>query len=244
MARIIQPLKGNRLAPSGLRPHAAGVRSFLILMVFQLRRRGFGLSGKILMIFPLIAILIAALAGPVSAQRKGHMTVADPASLSGARAEEVYQAIRARLAERYAGAGDPVTQAYQSWRRYNTAPYRSGPHGKRFVNNYANKAASGYGRFEKIGELPEGAMVAKDSFIVAKGGQVLTGPFFLMEKKYDGFNPAGRDWLYMMVGADGALVGITGGEGSKKVEFCGTCHNNAPRGQDGLWLLPEKWRRR
>lgn len=195
----------------------------------------------------LIMLLLAAPAGPVWAQRDrpagAHMKVADPASLSGARAEEVYQAIRARLAERYAAAGDPVTQAYQSWRRFNTAPYRSGPHGQRFVNNYANKEASGYGRYEKIGALPEGAMVAKDSFIVAKGGQVLTGPFFLMEKKYKGFNPDARDWLFMMVGADGALVGITGGEGSRKVEFCGVCHNDAPRGQDGLWLLPKKLRR-
>jgi hypothetical protein len=201
-----------------------------------------------LMILPLVAGLCAVMPGAGRAQQDrpagAHMTVADPALLSGARAEEVYQAIRHRLAERYAGAGDPVARAYLNWRRFNTAPYRSGPHGERFINNYANKEAEGYSRYEKIGELPEGAMVAKDSFVVAKGGQVLTGPFFLMEKKYKGFNPGARDWLFMMIGADGALVGITGGKGSKKVEFCGKCHNDAPPGQDGLWLLPKELRRR
>ena len=224
MARIKQPLKGNRLATSGLRSLAIGAFSFAL----------FGLMAP---------------AGPAGARKQptadgAHMTIADPARLSGARAEEVYQAVRAQLAARYALAGDPVTLGYQNWRRYNSTPYRSAQHGNRFVNNYANAAAGGYARYEKIGKMPEGAMVAKDSFDVTESGQVLTGPFFLMEKRYQGFNPAARDWLFMMVGANGALIGITGGTGSEKVAFCGACHNTAPPEQDGLWLLPENLRRR
>ncbi len=40
----------------------------------------------------------------------------------GARAESVYQAIRARISKNYAVSGDPVVTAYQNWRRYNTVP--------------------------------------------------------------------------------------------------------------------------
>jgi len=173
-----------------------------------------------------------------------HMTVADPATLGGARAEEVYQAIRVAMRDSYTQAGDPVTQAYQRWHRYNATPYRSTLHGQRFVNVYGNSQARGYGRFEKAGTMPEGAMLAMDSFVVTESGQVMTGPFFLMEKRERGFDATTGDWLYMMVGADGEMVGITNGEGSARVGFCAGCHRGAPEGQAGLWLIPEAFRKK
>lgn len=173
-----------------------------------------------------------------------HMTIPDPASLNGARAESVYQAIRGQLVTRYFRSGDPVAVQYQAWTRYSTAPYRSSSHGERFVNNYANSLAPYYGKYEAAGTMPEGAMVAKDSFVVTGDGRVKTGPFFLMEKREAGFNRETGDWLYMMIGADGALAGITGGQGSKSVKFCADCHNKAPKSQDYLYFLPNDVRRK
>jgi hypothetical protein len=57
-----------------------------------------------------------------------HMMIADPASLSGARAEAVYQSIKDILRRQYMSSGDPVTAAFQRWRRPNREPSRSGVH--------------------------------------------------------------------------------------------------------------------
>ncbi len=172
-----------------------------------------------------------------------HMTIADPAALNGARAESVYQAIRLRIERNYRVSGDPVVSAYQSWQRYNTAPYRSSNHGERHVNNFANPIASNYGKYEKLGRMAAGAIIVKDSFVVTESGDVMTGPFFLMEKREAGFNRFSNDWLFMMIRPDGGLVGITGGEGSENVKFCAECHNKAPAGQDNLFLMPKEVRR-
>lgn len=238
MTRTHLPRTDSRPEPSGRPAEPAGARFFPALTV-KTAAAALLIAGAIL-----LATRHDAGSQAPGAPAGAHMSVADPATLGGARAEQVYRAIRARLARRYAESGDPVTLAYQRWRRFNAAPYRSKAHGRRFVNNYANPAAEGYGRFEAVGALPEGAMVAKDSFVVTESGEVLTGPFFLMEKREAGFNPAARDWLFMMVGADGRLVGITGGAGSDRVRFCGECHARAPAGQDALWLPPNRVRRR
>lgn len=197
---------------------------------------------------PIVAIGIClAAATLVLAQEKppkAHMTIAEPAQLKGARAEAVYQAIRSALQESYAASGDPVVFEYQTWRRYNTVPYRSKRHGMLFVNNYANQRAARYGLFEKIGEMPEGAVVVKDSFTVTESGQVLTGPLFLMQKMKQGSYPASGDWLFMMIRSDGGIVGVTGGKGSENVAFCAVCHMRARSRQDSLFFMPRNVRQR
>lgn len=175
---------------------------------------------------------------------KSHMMLADPANLSGARADSVYLAIRENMRDHYRASGDPVASAYQAWRRYNKVPYRSSLHGALFVNNYANATAARYGKYERLGSLPAGSIVVKDSFAVTEGGEVMTGPLFLMEKRESGFNPASNDWLFMMVEPNGAVAGITNGKNSAAVSFCADCHNKAPKGHDNLFFLPEEVRRR
>ena len=175
---------------------------------------------------------------------RAHATIANPAALSGARAEEVYQAIRANLIEDYAQSGDPVAIRYIGWLRYNRFPYRSARHGERFVNNYANDVAQAYGRFEEVGSLPPGSIVVKDSFWVSDRGAILTGPLFLMEKMPAGFAPADGDWRYMMIEADGTIAGLSGGIRAANVKFCAECHNKAPAASDHLYFMPEDARRR
>ena len=191
--------------------------------------------------------MVLAASSGVSAQVENtpsHLVIADPATLSGARAESVYQSIRRTLREHYGDSGDPVAAAYQNWKRYNTVPYRSSLHGEIFVNNYANPRAHRYGMFEKLGKLPAGAVVVKDSFTVTERGEVMTGPLFLMEKKEPGFNLVSNDWLFMTIRADGSVEGMTKGKDAKNVAFCAACHNKAPDGQDNLYFLPSEIRQR
>lgn len=174
---------------------------------------------------------------------RAHMRIADPAALSGERAEAVYQAIKGALARAYGESGDPVTLAYQSWRRYNTVPYRSARHGGVFVNNYANGRAAAYGHFGGQGLMPVGAIIAKDSFVVTRRGDVLTGPLQVMEKRAPGFDPANGDWLYMSVAPDGRLLGVSGGLRAENVAFCAECHARAPAANDHLFFMPREVRR-
>lgn len=179
--------------------------------------------------------------GPPEAPRR-HARVADPAGLSPSEAEAVYAQLRAALAAGYARSGDPTAAAYSGWTRYNTAPYRSATHGRRYVNNYANAAAAGYGAEPPALPLPQGAVVAKDSFTVTAAGDIAPGPLFVMEKMAPGFNYLTGDWRYAMVSADGELVGRTGGPDAERVEFCISCHL-AREAQDHLYFVPPAYRR-
>jgi hypothetical protein len=205
-----------------------------------MKRLAIAISTSLVVGFVVLSGVLRAQTGDVPS---AHMVIANPASVNGTRAESVYQAIRRNMQTHYLASGDPVMGAYQSWNRYNKVPYRSAPHGELLVNNYANSTAAGYGRYEKIGSLPPGSVVVKDSFIVTDSGEVMTGPLFLMEKREAGFNAASNDWLYMMVHPTGEVAGITNGKNSAAVKFCADCHNKAPKGQDNLLLLPENVRR-
>jgi hypothetical protein len=170
-----------------------------------------------------------------------HFRVPNPARLSNADALSIYDRIRDDMVAAYRLSQDPLATLFYKWRHYNGAPYLSATHGDRYINNYANAKAKTYGR-KGAGPMPEGAVLAKDSFTVTRQGDVFTGPLFLMEKMAPGFAPEGRDWRYTMIMPDGSLFGTTNGEGSEKVEFCATCHATAGDEADHLFFVPEKYR--
>ncbi len=172
----------------------------------------------------------------------GHFRVPRPAGLTGADALTIYNRILDHMVAGYRLSNFPHAESYRLWRRYNTVPYRSGQHGERFVNNYANGLAQAYGLFEAAGELPVGAVVIKDSFAVTARGDILSGPLFAMEKMSAGFDPAGRDWRYTMIMPDGSLFGTSNGDGAERIEFCGACHKIAGAGRDHLFYIPEQYR--
>ena len=142
----------------------------------------------------------------------------------------------------YAKSGGPVSNSYKSWKRYSKVAYVSGTHGNRFVQNYGNVKAKAYGKFENVGKMPVGAILAKDSFAVTGAGKVAVGPLFVMEKMGAGFNKASGDWKYSMVLPTGAIMGITNGSNSKAMKFCYDCHISVAEDQDSLMLLPEEYR--
>jgi hypothetical protein len=170
-----------------------------------------------------------------------HFRVPNPARLSDADALSIYDRIRDDTVAAYRLSQKPLATQFYKWRRYNRAPYLSATHGDRYINNYANAKAKAYGR-EGGGPMPEGAVLAKDSFTVTRQGDVFTGPLFLMEKMAPGFSVEGRDWRYTMIMPDGSLFGTTDGEGRERVEFCATCHATAGDSKDHLFFVPEKYR--
>ena len=171
-----------------------------------------------------------------------HFRLKNPARLSGEDAERLYDAIRSDMATRYGLSGQSGAADYQTWKRYNRAPYRSVSHGNRYLNNYGNPASHAYGRYEQAGKLPVGSILAKDSMTVSKEGKAMPGALFLMEKMPDGFNYVSGDWRYTMIMPDGSLFGTTNGEGTERVKFCISCHL-AVEQQDHLFFIPEEYRK-
>ena len=186
--------------------------------------------------------------------------------LSNTAAADTYDRIAKQLHAGYVKSGDPVAAVYFNWQRYNMAPYISETHGRRYVNNYANTAASAYGGFEEAGVMPQGSVLAKDSFRVVPmnpcatvnpcaanpcatnpcsagtGSGLQPGPLFIMEKMVAGFNLATGDWRYTMIMPDGSIFGRTDGPGSAKMQFCADCHGAVGDKQDHLYFLPEEYR--
>ncbi len=186
--------------------------------------------------------------------------------LSNTAAADTYDRIAKQLHAGYVESGDPVAAVYFNWQRYNMAPYISETHGRRYVNNYANTAASAYGGFEEAGVMPQGSVLAKDSFRVVPmnpcatvnpcaanpcatnpcsagtGSGLQPGPLFIMEKMVTDFNRATGDWRYTMIMPDGSIFGRTDGPGSAKMQFCADCHGAVGDKQDHLYFLPEEYR--
>lgn len=177
----------------------------------------------------------------IATMPKSHFKVERPADMFPDTAEAVYQNIRAEMAAGYALARMPGLRNYLGWRRFNKAPYRSATHGARYVNNYGNRLAREYGQFEKVGRLPEGAVLVKDSFTATADGGIYPGPMFVMKKMSAGFNAASGDWRYSMILPDGSLFGETGGVNGESVNFCIGCHATRER-YDHLFFLPEEFR--
>jgi hypothetical protein len=86
-----------------------------------------------------------------------------------------------------------------------------------------------------------GAIIAKDSFIVERSGEVRPGPLFVMEKMPKGFNYVSSDWRYIQINPDGEFFGETHGEGDERVAFCIGCHL-AVEQQDHLFFIPGPYR--
>lgn len=172
---------------------------------------------------------------------KNHFKVERPADMFPNTAETVYQNIRAEMAAGYALARMPDLRNYLSWRRFNTAPYRSATHGARYINNYGNRTGEAYGAFEKAGVLPQGSILVKDSFTATADGGIYPGPMFVMEKMEAGFNSLSGDWRYSMIMPDGSLFGETKGVSAEAVQFCIGCHAARQR-YDHLFFLPEEFR--
>lgn len=187
-------------------------------------------------------VLAGAGTAPGSPEPQRHFRLENPANLTDAEAEAVYQQIVDQMSAVYRLSGIGTAGSYRRWQRYNTAPYLSVTHGNRYVNNYANTLARAYGRTADGESMPFGSIIVKDSFTVTEEGDVFTGSLAIMEKMQPGFDPAARDWRYTMIMPDGSLFGTTKGEGGANVAFCTACHRQAGDVRDHLFFVPEAYR--
>ncbi len=163
------------------------------------------------------------------------------AKLTDAEAQKAYVCLLNELKAAYAKSGNDVAKSYTKWKKYNTGAYNSDTHGGRFVNNYGNRAARDYIKYEKVKVMPVGAILAKDSFQAMAGGKLAYGPLFVMEKMRKGWLEASGDWKYTMIMPDGAVLGTTRGKGADKVKFCAQCHMAVSK-VDSLLFIPKKYR--
>ena len=144
------------------------------------------------------------------------------------------------MASSYALSRLSAIENYQSWKRYNSAPYLSATHGQRFVNNFANEPAKNYGKLQKGEKYPAGSVFAKDSVTITEEGKVFPGAMFVMEKLAAGSQPETGDWRYIMVLPDGTQYGDTTGEEAPQVKYCHACHA-AKADQDFVFFIPDQY---
>ena len=180
-----------------------------------------------------------------------HFRLRQVAHLDSEEANRIYDLIKGALAKVYGSSGYEDADKYQSFKRHNQAPYLSSTHGNLYLNNYANQIADKYGEFEQAGQLPVGSVLFKDSFSVTEvsqsfsdtteSRQIVLGPLFIMRKMEQGFNRVTGDWQYIKIQPDGKVIGMTGGAGAERVEYCIGCHL-AREEFDHLYFVPENYR--
>ena len=165
------------------------------------------------------------------------------AEISAAEASTLYSCLKGEMAKAYGKAGVRQISGYQNWLNIAAAPYQSATHGNRYVNNYADAHGDyRYKKFEKAGKMPQGTVLAKDSFVVRPDGKVSVGPMFIMQKMVAGFRKSTGDWRYSMILPNGKVAGITGGKGMS-MKFCAECHESVAPDQDYIMLLPDEFRK-
>jgi len=171
---------------------------------------------------------------------KKHFKILKPTRLTGPEALSVYDNVRARMVRGYGQSGEKSASRYQQWDRLNTQPYPSATHGNRYVNNYANAMAKGYGKLKEGQKLAAGSILAKDSFTVTASRNVFPGALFIMEKLTSNASPTTGNWRYQMIMPDGSLFGDTQGAGADKVAFCAGCHATVSE-TDYVFQVPKKY---
>lgn len=182
--------------------------------------------------------IFTAVAQAQSDEPEAHLSIDNPAELSQAETQRIYEALMERLDKGFASARLDILTSYQDWEKFNTAPYISATHGQRFVNNYANAMAQNYATLKPGEKLPAGSVLAKDSITITDEGRVFPGAMFVMEKLADGTSPATADWRYIMVMPDGSLFGDTIGDRPRAVTYCHTCHEQVAE-RDYTFFVPE-----
>lgn len=146
--------------------------------------------------------------------------VQDPFDLDAAAVTEIYDCIKAELAEGYAKEGDPVASAYRDWTVTAIRPAVQGAHGNRLLLTFANDiAAEQYLKFAEDGVvMPAGSVLAKESITIStKKKAAVPGPLFIMTKGEPGSAPDTADWVYGGLQPDGKPMKF-------KQSFCHDCH--------------------
>ncbi|MEM7463030.1 MAG: cytochrome P460 family protein [Pseudomonadota bacterium] len=177
-----------------------------------------------------------------SPELNDHIFLENPAQNAEAEAGKIYQSLKDEMEVSYEMSGIPEIKNYQSWDLFNSLPYLSETHGRRYVNNYANKVGANYGKLAKGEKHAPGTVLAKDSLTLTDNGQFFPGALFIMEKLAAGTNPQTADWRYIMISPDGSVFGDTTGDQRENVNYCHDCHK-VRASYDYVFYIPEEFRR-
>lgn len=159
--------------------------------------------------------------------------------LTPEQARAAYDCLRPEMEAAYAGSGLEAAGAYPDWPRFSEHAYQSATHGQRYVQNFASpEGAEAYGRFEEVGRMPEGSILAKSSFMAHPDGALEVGPLFLMERLGEGASPDTYGWAYSMAMPDGTVMADADIQA-----FCAGCHAAVAEAQDSLFFMPEEVRK-
>lgn len=172
---------------------------------------------------------------------KDHIFLENPAENAEKEAGRIYRTLMGEMEISYEMSGITEIKDYQSWRAFNSLPYLSETHGRRYVNNYANKTGANYGNLAKGEHFKPGTVLAKDSLTLTDNGQFFPGALFIMEKLAEGANPKTADWRYIMVSPDGSVIGDTTGDEPANVDYCHDCHE-VRADYDYVFFIPEEFR--
>lgn len=192
----------------------------------------------------LLAAVLIGISGTLAVAQEvpdAHLAIEDPALLPAGRLAGIYLELKERLASGYRLSELKETADYQSWERYNKAPYLSSTHGQRYINSYANSIGKDYGKLPAGGRYPVGTVFAKDSITITSQEKIFPGALFIMEKLPAGANPATADWRYALVNPDGSMSGDTAGEEPELVDYCHACHE-VKADEDYVYFVPEEYR--
>ncbi|MGI9400029.1 MAG: cytochrome P460 family protein [Rhizobiaceae bacterium] len=183
--------------------------------------------------------------GPAATQEtpeiKDHIYLENPAQNAEKEAGKIYRDLMSDMETSYEMSGIEEIKDYQSWKTFNSLPYLSETHGRRYVNNYANKAGENYGTLAKGEFHAPGTILAKDSLTLTDNGQFFPGALFIMEKLAAGASPNTADWRYIMISPDGSVFGDTTGDQSANVDYCHDCHE-LKADYDYVFYIPEEFR--
>ena len=157
--------------------------------------------------------------------------------LTNDQVQALYDCIKTELRQGYASKNGALTGDYTGWKAASTLPAAPGVHGKRFLMTFVNE--TGFDEYVKFsderGPMPEGTIVAKESFNLSKKGKVRKGPLFFMTKAAaGGESDKYGNWVYAAFSAKGKPMKIKQG-------FCHDCHK-AFETQDGLGYPSEDYR--
>ncbi len=130
----------------------------------------------------------------------------------------LYERERPGLIEGYQRKANPYAMAYPEYRAASTFPAKPGVHSDRYLMTYVNDVGfetyTDYG----AGPMPEGSIIAKESFKLRPNGDFYPYSLFIMEKVGAEQAPDTDGWLYDRVLFDGSQ-GLPVSQ-----DFCHSCH--------------------
>ncbi len=86
----------------------------------------------------------------------------NPVEIIYKEAQDTYNCLKTDVVSAYSNTGNAIIKNYTIWKKFNSATYLTVTHGRRYLNNYAKKAATTvYGKYENLKKHPSALSFSK-----------------------------------------------------------------------------------